>query len=56
MKAWCDLSWREKCDIEEGNVDAYKYFSGYTFDVKTKVQDGKKRKEKAHENDSPRKV
>ena len=46
MKSWCDLSWREKCKIEEGNVNEYSYLSGYSFDVKTKVKEGKEKKKK----------
>lgn len=45
MKSWCDLSWREKCNIEEGNVNSLDYLSEYTFDVKTKVEKGKENKE-----------
>jgi len=45
MKSWCDLSWREKCEIEEGNVPDFKYSTGYTFDVKSKVREGKEKKE-----------
>lgn len=44
MKSWCDLSWREKCEIEEGDTNSFKYLTGYTFQVKTKVQKGKEEK------------
>jgi len=46
MKSWCDLSWREKCKIKSGEVNSFSYLSGYTFDVKTKVQKGINEKEK----------
>lgn len=46
MKSWCDLSWREKCKINEGNVSSLKYLSGYSFQVKTKVREGKERSKK----------
>lgn len=45
MKSWCDLSWREKCKIEEGDVNEFDYSSGYTFQVKTKVSEGKEKKQ-----------
>ena len=45
MKSWCDLSWNEKCDIEEGEVNPFDYLSGYSFDVKTRVQEGQKKLE-----------
>ena len=41
MKSWCDLSWREKCKIEDGDVNSLSYLSGYDFNVKTKVKKGK---------------
>lgn len=47
MKGWCDLSWREKCKIQEGDVNSFKYLTGYTFDVKQKVKVGKEQKEKS---------
>lgn len=40
MKAWCDLTWREKCKIEAGDVSPLKYQTGYTFEVKSKVRKG----------------
>lgn len=43
MKSWCDLSWREKCKIQEGKVNSFKYLTGYTFDVKTKVKKERKK-------------
>ena len=46
MKSWCDLSWREKCEIKEGDVSNFKYSTGYTFDVKAKVREGKNKKHK----------
>jgi len=49
MKSWCDLSWREKCKINEGEVNSFKYLSGYDFRVKTKVRDGIERKSKKKE-------
>ena len=45
MKSWCDLSWTEKQKIEEGEAEEYKYSTGYTFQVKTKVKEGKKAKQ-----------
>lgn len=45
MKSWSDLSWREKRAIQEGNVNRYRYNTGYTFQVKTEVQKGQKKKE-----------
>ena len=45
MKSWSDLSWREKCEIRDGEARVYKYISGYTFDVKTKVSKGIKEKQ-----------
>ena len=44
MKGWCDLSWKEKCDIEKGNVNELNYLSGYEFRVKSKVREGVKNK------------
>ncbi len=46
MKSWGDLSWREKCKIRDGDVSDFKYLSGYSFDVKAKVRDGKEKKSK----------
>ena len=46
MKCWCDLSWREKCKIQDGEVNTLKYLTGYTFDVKQKVKDGEEQKDK----------
>jgi len=40
VKSWCDLSWREKCKIERGEVSLLKYQSGYDFRVKSKVREG----------------
>ena len=48
MKSWCDLSWREKCKIESGEVNPFSYLSGYDFRVKTKVQEGLDKKELEH--------
>lgn len=39
--------WGEKCKIEEGDVNPLTYLTGYSFDVKSKVQEGIERKEKA---------
>ncbi len=50
MKSWCDLSWREKCKIEEGNVNGFSYLTGYSFQVKTKVRKGKEKKENEKNN------
>ena len=50
MKSWCDLSWREKCKIEEGEVNSYSYSSGYDFNVKKKVEEGLETKEDYNEN------
>ncbi len=47
MKNWCDLSWREKRKIEEGEVNRYSYMS-HSFQVKTKVKEGIDRKERKH--------
>lgn len=44
MKSWCDLSWNEKCKIEEGRINSFSYQSGYTFQVKNKVEEGVKNK------------
>ncbi len=44
MKSWCDLSWREKCKITNGEVNKFNYLSGYDFRVKTKVREGVERK------------
>jgi len=44
MKSWCDLPWREKRKIEEGEARQYKYVSGYSFDVKRRVQEGQDNK------------
>jgi len=46
MKSWCDLSWREKRRIEEGEVNTFHYCSGYDFRVKRKVEEGQEKKEK----------
>jgi len=46
MKSWGDLSWREKCRVKAGDVNSFKYLTGYTFQVKTKVREGKERKER----------
>ena len=43
MKSWCDLSWREKRAIEDGDVNELSYQSGYSFDVKQKVDEGKEK-------------
>ncbi len=45
MKSWCDLSWREKRKIEDGDVNPYSY-QCCSFRVKTKVKEGKILKEK----------
>lgn len=45
MKGWSDLSWREKCKIKNGDVASFKYLTGYTFEVKQKVREGKEKKE-----------
>ena len=42
MKSWCDLSWREKCAINEGRARKSKYLSGYDYRVKVKVKEGEK--------------
>ena len=47
MKSWCGLSWREKCKIQDGEVNSFKYLTGYTFDVKQKVKDGIEQKDKS---------
>ena len=39
MKSWCDLSWREKGKINNGDVNPHKYHT-YSFRVKTKVREG----------------
>lgn len=46
MIGWCDLSWREKCLIEEGQANPLKYNSGHEFRVKTKVQEGQESNER----------
>lgn len=46
MKGWCDLSWQEKCRIENGDVSLLEYQTGCTFDVKSKVEKGIEKKEK----------
>jgi len=45
MKFGCDLSWKEKCDIADGSANHYKYSTGYSFNVKSDVAEGQKRKE-----------
>ena len=40
MKFWCDLNYSEKQRIREGNVNKIDYLSGYSFDVKAKVNEG----------------
>lgn len=47
MKSWCDLSWREKCKINEGEVNSFSYLTDYDFNVKSKVQEGLAKKEEA---------
>ena len=49
MKSWCDLSWLEKCNIESGKVNSLNYLTGYTFDVKQKVEKGKKARSNPNE-------
>ena len=49
MKCWCDLSWQEKCRIEDGEVNRLSYGSGYSFEVKTKVEKGQEQKERNDE-------
>jgi len=44
MKSWCDLSWNEKCSIYNGEVNEYKYLSGYSFEVKARIIEGKHNK------------
>lgn len=46
MKSWCDLSWREKCKIRDGDAPRFKYLTGYAFQVKMKVIEGRKNKER----------
>lgn len=48
MKSWCDLSWREKCKINDGDVNPYSY-QCCSFRVKTKVEEGIVLKEKQKE-------
>ena len=45
MRSWCDLSWAEKCKIEDGEAREFEYSYGYSFNVKQKVRDGKDAKE-----------
>ena len=45
MKSWYDLNWREKVKIEEGEVNPLDYLSGYDFEVKVKVGEGKEQEE-----------
>ena len=49
MKSWCDLSWKEKCDIESGNVTSFDYLCGYDFNVKSKVVVGQEKHQKEDE-------
>ena len=50
MKSWCDLSWAEKTDIEEGNVNEYSYLTGYDFNTKRKVAEGQEDRDGQTEN------
>ncbi len=50
MKSWGDLSWREKCNIREGNVNSFNYLTGYTFQVKQEVVRGKEKEENEETN------
>ena len=45
MRGWTDLSWREKCKIEAGEISPFDYLTGYSFDVKTKAREGTEQKE-----------
>lgn len=45
FKTWGDLSWREKCAIQNGTTNRYSYQSGYSFDVKSKVAEGQRKRE-----------
>lgn len=47
MKNWSDLSWKEKMDIKNGCVNPYSYLIDYTYDVKQKVHEGEKQKERS---------
>ncbi len=44
-KSWCDLSWREKQKINDGDVNPLNYLSGYDYRVKVKVREGKEKKD-----------
>jgi len=54
MKSWCDLSWREKRNIEEGKVNSLSYQTGYEFIVKQKVAEGKEQKKKPTKHNQER--
>lgn len=43
MKTFGDMSWSEKQKIKKGRVNTFKYNTGYTFDVKRKVDMGHKK-------------
>ena len=45
MKGWCQLSWREKTRIADGEVNPMDYLYGYEFQVKEKVKEGQEKKE-----------
>ena len=44
MRSWCDLSYREKCKIRDGEARSYSY-QCHSFRVKTKVKEGIDRKD-----------
>ena len=50
-----DFCWIEKRKIEEGDVPDFKYLTGYTFQVKQKIEQGKeKRDETLHQKTKTR--
>lgn len=54
MKSWSDLSWYEKCRIQDGSVNPYSYSSGYSFQVKQEVADGQRNQEAQKEESDER--
>jgi len=50
VKSWCDLSWREKCKIQEGNVNSFKYSFGYDSRVRNKVRENQEKRDEQEKN------
>ena len=47
MKSFCDMTFEEKCKIQDGEANEYDYSTGHTFAVKQAVREGIEKKEQS---------